>query len=436
MNEHFYFVFEFIVNVFQSIAVTHYLIRCFGVKSEAKRPYAEYLTGIALTLIYLEILNKITAFENIGVFVYLIISILYTMYLLKGELIEKIFYNVVMIVVIVFSTMAGAGLTSAVTGVSYSDLMLANTAERYIALIAVQIILCLLLVAIAKLKGVMVNADERYLKTMALIPVLSVVICCVLFFGKELLPYEAGNLVSFVGIVIINIASLYLLIMEHKLYEKHLQEENIINAYEQKEKDVDAIKAMKLDMDKLQHDNRKVYVLLEELLENKEYEKAKAFLAQYIDEKKIKSKSILYCNNIILNYLLNRKQAQCEELGLSFKCFVTGTIEGVKDVDLYILLENLLDNAMEAAIQTDSKRVDLDIYASPYHINMDIGNSVVQYADINIENMMTSKQDANKHGFGLKNVNDVVKKYEGNIKYDTRIEHYIVCSIVLNKREF
>ena len=50
----------------------------------------------------------------------------------------------------------------------------------------------------------------------------------------------------------------------------------------------------------------------------------------------------------MLNYLLNRKINQCREAGIDMACYILGNIAGVDDMDLYILLENLCDNAIEA----------------------------------------------------------------------------------------
>lgn len=73
-----YRVFELLVNIFQSFAVTDFLIKCLGVKNNYGKPILEYATGVAVTLIYLEILNRITAFESAGVFVYLFISMFFS----------------------------------------------------------------------------------------------------------------------------------------------------------------------------------------------------------------------------------------------------------------------------------------------------------------------------------------------------------------------
>lgn len=97
--------------------------------------------------------------------------------------------------------------------------------------------------------------------------------------------------------------------------------------------------------------------------------------------------------NIIVNYLLNRKQSQCNDNGISMKCFVLGIIDGIKYVDLYILLENLIDNAIEATKKTGKKRVDFSMYADQGSINIEIGNSVEGNIKVERFKMEITKED-------------------------------------------
>lgn len=433
MNTVIFRIFEFLINVFQSFAVTHYLIKCFGTKSKDEKPFVEYIAGFMVTLIYLEVLSRITAFENIWVFAYLAISIFYSIVLLDGKIIEKIFFNLLMIVAIVFSSMTGAGLVSLICGEAYENLIYTKILPRYVAAVIVQIILCLVLYSIVKLKKMLQKTDYRYMGALSIIPVISVVVCCVLFFNEHM-TYQTRLIITFTGIVIINVTSFLLLVMEHNLYMKHIQEKSIINAYEQKEKDVNAIKMMKIELDKLQHDNKKIYLILSELLKQNEYEKAEDFLKQYIDEKQIKKSTSLYSDNIILNYLLTRKVSQCEDIGITMKCFVCGRVQGITDVDLYILLENLIDNAMEASGNSEDKRIDFKMYIEQEEISIEIGNSVREDVIKNNPKMITTKKDSEKHGYGLQNVNDVVKKYLGTIHYEMKTDNYFTCRIRLKKK--
>ena len=57
---------EVFVNIFQAFAITYYLIKCLGVK-EGKNRKCAYITGVIVTVLYLEIMNRIIFFESVGV---------------------------------------------------------------------------------------------------------------------------------------------------------------------------------------------------------------------------------------------------------------------------------------------------------------------------------------------------------------------------------
>ena len=61
-----------------------------------------------------------------------------------------------------------------------------------------------------------------------------------------------------------------------------------------------------------------------------------------------------------------------------------------------------------------------------------IGNSVMNgIKEINTDTQ-TTKEDSRKHGYGLKNIKDVVDKYNGEISYEMRRPDYIMCRVELS----
>ena len=56
-------------------------------------------------------------------------------------------------------------------------------------------------------------------------------------------------------------------------------------------------------------------------------------------------------------------------------CYILGNIAGVDDMDLYILLENLCDNAIEAASTSKDKKLGIEIYEVKGIIQIIISNT-------------------------------------------------------------
>lgn len=430
-----YRVFEFFINVFQSFVVTHFLIKCLGVRNDEKKPIFEYVTGITVTLIYLEILNRITAFESIGVFVYMIISMFFSVFLLTGSVIEKLFYNIIMICGIVFSSLLGAGIVGMFVGKDYFQTIIPDSMSRYIAAVAVQIVLCSIFALIIKLKKYLGLSDSKYIKILCGIPVISVVICCLILYRDEqsYMVQVTYTMLAIVGIFVVNVINLILLVIEHRTYTQRMQERILLNAYEQKEKDVESIKAIKAETDKDRHEIKKILTVATELLDDGKCQEASDFLHRFVERRYVDKENSMYTSNDILNYLLNRKIKQCDEHRIDITCFVNGIVDGVEDVDLYILLENLIDNGIEASIQTEKAKMHLGLYADEEYIEIELGNTVKENVLITNPQMGTTKKDKNMHGYGLQNVRGVVERYHGEMKYDLKMRNYIICKIRLKK---
>ena len=106
---------------------------------------------------------------------------------------------------------------------------------------------------------------------------------------------------------------------------------------------------------------------------------------------------------------------------------------GVQTCALPILiLENLIDNAMEASLKTDKPEIYVMICRTEDTLSFNIGNSVMNgIKEINTDTQ-TTKEDSRKHGYGLKNIKDVVDKYNGEISYEMRRPDYIMCRVELS----
>lgn len=128
------------VNIFQAFAITYYLIKCLGVK-EGKNRKCAYITGVIVTVLYLEIMNRIIFFESVGVLIYLVVSLAFSAVFLCGNVAQKIMYNVVMMVAIVCAAMLGAGIVGVIKGTDFLKVGQYGESSRYISLVLTQVIL-------------------------------------------------------------------------------------------------------------------------------------------------------------------------------------------------------------------------------------------------------------------------------------------------------
>ena len=419
-------IFESFINLFQSVVVTVFLIISLGCKDKYNKKCVS-AAGILITFIYLTVSNHIAYFESVGIYAYMVYSLIFSFVILSGSVIEKIFYNVMMICCLAGRALLGGGLVSLVVKKDF--------AERYVGIILVQVILSVLFVLIIKLKQMLKEKDNQYMLIMSLIPAISVIVCCLMVYRLDK-SYEMNVIYTFIamaGIIIINVISILLLIMEQKVYEQKTRQQVMLSAYQQKEKDIESILDMHRQNSKQRHDFKNVILLIKELIRDEQYNKATEMLDKYSEGYKNNNLTEIVSDNIVLNYLLNRKINQCREVGIDMACYILGNIAGVDDMDLYILLENLCDNAIEAAGQCEKPSIKLQIAEDNASMYIDIGNTTSGNVLKNNPHMNTTKKDKNMHGFGIMNIRDIIDKYNGTINYEQQGDNYLMCRCTLEK---
>lgn len=173
---------------------------------------------------------------------------------------------------------------------------------------------------------------------------------------------------------------------------------------------VDSIRAIK-------HDMSNHLSVISACIECEDYEKAKDYIHKIaepidsvthllnIDHSVIAS--ILYVKNML---------AKKKDIDVESEIDIYDNVL-IDDVDITVLLGNILDNSIEACekIISKNKKINLYIESEKDFFFLDCSNTVegqeVQYKD---KKLSTTKKDSLNHGFGLKNIQGVVDKYEGS----------------------
>lgn len=194
-------------------------------------------------------------------------------------------------------------------------------------------------------------------------------------------------------------------------------------------KDINVHKEIRELYDKtavMRHDIKHMLEVISAYLSEKEYRKAEDYIVE-ITGKCEKSKIQNYSNNIILNYILNNKRNVCQKNNIDFKCVCIGDINGIEDEDICLLMGNLLDNAIEAAVKCDKGKVSVDICEGA-QIEIRISNSIKETVLKDNPELKTTKKDNRNHGYGTQSIKFIVKKYQGEIQY-YEYKNNMICDI-------
>lgn len=132
--------------------------------------------------------------------------------------------------------------------------------------------------------------------------------------------------------------------------------------------------------------------------------------------------SIGISKNKILDLILSKYITLCGKNNLKFTVDAkTANLSYIEDADLSTLLNNLLDNAMEAAQTSKDHNIKITFSSRSYtYDSLVIENSCDTSPLSEGSKLMTTKKDKRLHGLGQKSIVKIVEKYNGiyDWKYD------------------
>ncbi|MDD3660992.1 MAG: GHKL domain-containing protein [Lachnospiraceae bacterium] len=142
--------------------------------------------------------------------------------------------------------------------------------------------------------------------------------------------------------------------------------------------------------------------------------------------------------NQVLDTLLTSKNLYCIQNDISFTCVADGNLLDFMDVmDICSIFGNALDNAIECEKQISDKEKRL------IHVSV---SSQKQFLIIRVENYyegtlkyehglpVTTKKQAEFHGFGIKSIRYTVHKYEGEVDVSVK-DNWFILNILIPIQE-
>ena len=167
----------------------------------------------------------------------------------------------------------------------------------------------------------------------------------------------------------------------------------------------------------LRHDMKNHILALQALVQRKEAEEMNRYLESMKDfmtnpEEYVKTGSDS------VDSLLNYKIQKANEVlnVVETKISIPQQLR-LRSFDLNVLLGNLLDNAIDASMQTEEKKLNITIKLDKGVLFLYICNSCQRIADGRSGFLETTKEDKTNHGIGLKNVRQIVEKYHGDLAF-------------------
>ena len=127
--------------------------------------------------------------------------------------------------------------------------------------------------------------------------------------------------------------------------------------------------------------------------------------------------------NVAVYAILTEKSMQCWAREIDFSCVADGAcLSGLPVTDLYTLLGNVLDNAIEAAQQVPThmaRVVQVKVWRQGEFACLSVENSCVGKVELKDGLPLTSKADPEYHGFGLRSIRSIAEAHHGTMALES-----------------
>ncbi len=129
--------------------------------------------------------------------------------------------------------------------------------------------------------------------------------------------------------------------------------------------------------------------------------------------------------NEALDVILTEKNLRCTASGIFLSCMADGAaLNFIDETDLFSLFGNALDNAIEAVMQIgdgNARIIVFKVHTAGEFAVINVSNTYTGEIVFGADGLpLTSKEDKNYHGFGMKSIVYVVEKYGGELSVLTK----------------
>lgn len=409
-------IYDIVINLIDYLIIFKYF-NCFSEKRNMEKKYCISLFCGCIILI-----SVVNQFHNQSVNLVLCILMIY-LYSLSFS--YSISYHIILPVLYI-----GFGIVAELMGffiLNVSGEMVPYAIRYYGSSFICEFIRFLIVYAVCGIKKIKLpKLSFSTGKFLVIIPLSSIVICCI---AINIIQNSKNNLVNIMCLVII-IMTITSNVLMFKMFFKvidtlsdNYKKEMLLLEAEAKEQYYQEIEQSNREVRKIKHDLKNMLLAIYGCY--KEKSKISEEIKKIVKELDESDKRI-YTSNMIINTIMNHKISQAENLGIKTDVNIKVSKSVSLDYkDAGILLGNILDNAIEACekINKEERWIKIDMYHQKNTLFIKVCNSKTKEL-VNINK--SSKRDVHNHGIGISSIKAIVKKYDGYVEFMDKGEKFEV----------
>lgn len=270
-----------------------------------------------------------------------------------------------------------------------------------------------------------------------LLPLISIIIAILFFYAAGSFDISSSmSLLISVTFILLLFINLTVFMLYDKAYKNRVELYEVKSIHFQQEIDKKYFDAIEQSQEEIKHFSHDIRNHLLQIRYIDDIEESHAYIDRLVcDIEKISYVGI--SKNKMLNLIISKYISICDKKGIKFTPSVKlATLCYIDDVDLSTLLNNLLDNAVDAAEKAENAEIELCVFSKNSRYDGIIIRNTCYTSPEAVDNrLISSKKEKAYHGLGLNIVKKILKKYGAvyGWKYDEE-KHIFETDIAIPRK--
>lgn len=423
---------ELVSNFAQSLILTWFISEFFGCKFSGFKKYAGYAINTLIIFVETSFINKFVVYDGFFAAIVIATNVIYSAIFLNGKIYAHAFASITSMCFI-FSLGSTAIFTmSYFTGNEAISLITEFNVYRLIMHVFCRG------AEFAAFKAV-IHINREYVlsrKEWVIFIVVSIITwITITFMTKSAIAAPKITEYMFyciLSMIVINILIYYFLIKINDDAKTKLELQLLKIQYDNAQKTQMDMKALFENTYSLKHDLEKHFVAIASMAKEGNNDDIADYAERIIKVNLGSVQKLVFTDNDIFNAILNTKLEICKQADISTVINISGGAMSVlNSEDIVVLFGNLLDNAIEATEHCSEKTIVLNIHEYGECLSICVENNYnKKFSDVNLK---TTKLNKGEHGYGVKTIKEIVKKYDGSVKFLENDSGMFCCDILIPK---
>ena len=352
----------------------------------------------------------------------------------EGAFSRKTFVNVIFVAVWMLDE-AIVGLVFGVIGISYQEQFLLGAILTRLVIFLLEKIIQYFYV-----KKNDIPVDRKEGAALLVFPVVSIILMFCIF----VLCQTCTNRSLRLGITVVSLLLIPMNIFQFRIYDKikekaKVEKRNLI--YQQMvdlyEKQIAEREETTRKIRQFRHDMKLHLSAVRELAEEKDTDGIISYIDELANDPGMRKSDFANSGNLLLDGLLNQAYERAVKTKIQMKLRLEIPYKlNISDADLYVILGNALENALEASekVPQEERLIELSLVYKNGDLRIGIRNRYVEEPRKDSQGtFLSSKNNSEYHGIGLYSIRETVKKYHGFM--DIHTENKIFSLVIVIREE-